>query len=232
MLTGLPRIVQNWIIHSNMVEKKMIGRLHLKQTGEMKTTSAGNWMPVEAEQYFSVENPGFLWIADIRVAPWIHLAGKDKYQDGKGHMFIQLFSLIPLADAKGKEIDQGNLLRYLAETVWFPSAALSGYIRWQGITATSARATMTYGGITASGVFEFNPAGDVRSFEAQRYYDRKEGATLETWLITVDPDSYREFEGIRIPRKSTVTWKLKTGDFTWLRLEITDVKYNFLLSPV
>ncbi len=84
--------------------------------------------------------------------------------------------------------------------------------------ATRAVATMRYGGISASGVFTFNAAGDVVSFSAKRYYDRKAGPTLEDWLVAVDPEGYRAFDGIRIPARSTVTWKLKEGDFTWFKL--------------
>ena len=61
------------------------------------------------------------------------------------------------------------------------------------------------------------------SFEAERYYYRKEGSTLERWVIKAD--EYGEFEGIRIPVNLSVTWKLER-DFTWYRLEITEVKYN------
>ena len=32
--------------------------------------------------------------------------------------------------------------------------------------------------------------------------------------------------GMRIPYKSEITWKLKTGDCTWLKLEVTDIEYN------
>jgi hypothetical protein len=141
-------------------------------------------------------------------------------------MLIKLFSLFPVADSKGKETDQGTLLRYLAETVWFPSAALNNYIAWEEVDSTTAKATMSYKGTTASGVFKFNTDGDVVSFKTLRYYDRKEGSTLEEWLISIPENSYKEFEGIRIPAKSTVTWKLKTGDFTWYKLEVTDVEYN------
>ena len=49
-------------------------------------------------------------------------------------------------DAKGKEIDQGALLRYLGEIVWVPSAALSDYITWEEMDSTTARATMSYEG--------------------------------------------------------------------------------------
>ena len=183
-------------------------------------------MPVTAEQYFTVSSPGFLWLADVKAAPLVHLAGRDKYYQGKGHMLIKLFSVFAVANARGQEIDQGALLRYLAEIVWFPSAALQNYITWEQIDATAARATMRYGDISASGIFTFTPAGDFLSFEAKRYYDRKTGATLETWFVAVEGDSYKAFGGIRIPEKAAVTWKLATGDFTWFKVEIVDVIYN------
>jgi len=232
MLRNVPPVVQKWLSRSNIIGKEVIGSVYLHQKGEMRTKPNGNWMPVKAEEYFSVYQPGFIWIADVKAAPFVHLAGRDKYENGRGNMLIKLLSLYPVADAKGKETDQGTLLRYLGEMVWFPSAALNNYITWEPINATAARATMSYGGVTATGVFRFNPDGDVISFEALRYYDRKEGATLENWFVAVDPNSYQEFEGIRVPTKSAVTWKLNTGDFTWFRLEITAINYNQLTDTL
>ncbi len=226
MLNGLPPIVQKWLERSNVIGKEVIYSVYLKQIGEMRTTFDGKWMPVKAEQWFKTEKPGFIWIADVKAAPGIHLTGKDKYENGKGHMLIKLLSLITVADTKGKEIDQGTMVRYLAEIVWFPSAALNDYIQWKQIDSTTVKATMTYSGITASGLFKFDANGDVVSFEAKRYYDRKGGTTLEDWFIQIEPNNYKEFEGIRIPIRSIVTWKLKEGNFTWYKLEITNIHYN------
>jgi len=71
------------------------------------------------------------------------------------------------------------MVRYLAEIVWFPSAALNDYIHWEQIDSTTAKATMTYVRITSSGLFKFDMDVNAISFEAKRYYDRKGGATLE-----------------------------------------------------
>ena len=227
MIESLPPVVQKWLKRSNILGKEIIQTVYLKQRGEMKTKSDGNWMMVEAEQYITVKPPGFVWIADVKAAPFLHLSGRDKYQNGRGHMLIKLLSLFPVVNAKGKEIDQGALLRYLSEIVWYPSSALSDYITWAEIAPTTAKATMSYGGITASGIFKFNENGDFMSFEAERYYYRKEGATLESWFITVeDTNEYKEFEGVRVPTKLSVTWKFETGDFTWFRLEVIKIEYN------
>lgn len=228
MLAGLPPVVQKWLVHSQVLNKEIIHTVKLQQTGMMRTALNGKWLPVTAEQYFNSDRPGFLWIADIAFLPLLHLSGRDKYQDGKGHMLIKLLSLFPIVNARGMEIDQGTMLRYLAEIIWFPSSALNSYISWEQIDSISAKATMTYGEITAAGVFTFTEDGDVKSFECMRYYSRKSAATLEKWYIEIDPNGYQEFQGIRIPAKSSVTWRLAEGDFTWLKLEITGIKFNQL----
>jgi hypothetical protein len=226
MTVALPPVVQRWLERSNAIGATMIHTVHLQQKGEMRTAPEGKWMPVTAEQYFTVNPPGFIWVADMEATASIHLVARDKYQDGKGHMLIKALSLFPVADAQGPTIDQGSMLRYLAEMIWFPTSVFSDYIQWEQIDALTAKATMRYGGIEASGIFTFTPEGDVSGFDALRYYDRKTGATLEKWHIENTPNSIRAFGGIRIPTKSTVTWQLDSGDFSWFRMEISDVTYN------
>jgi hypothetical protein len=226
MTSRLPPLIQNWLVRSKVINHDAIQIIHLKQKGEMRTSPGGKWMPVEAEQWSRTKEPGFLWLAKVAAAPGIELAGKDKYENGKGHMLIKLLSLFPVANAKGMEIDQGALVRYLAEIVWYPTAAVNDYIQWEQVDSATAKATMNYRGVTASGFFGFNANGDVISFEAKRYYDRKGHATLEDWWIQIQSDGYKEFEGVRIAANATVTWKLKEGNFTWFKLEVTDLSYK------
>lgn len=223
-LEGLPLCVQKWLESSQVIGKERIRTVRLKQKGLIRTKEGQPWMPTVAEQYFTINKPGFVWQAKIKATPLIYIVGRDKYYEGKGNMIIKFLSLITVVDAKGKELDQGALLRYLAETIWFPSAALSDYIKWEEIDSNSAKATMSYGGITASGVFLFNEKHEVISFVAQRYMEIDGQYSLETWSPLVK--EYKDFNGIKIPSKVEVMWKLKTGDFKWYQLEITDIEYN------
>ena len=84
---------------------------------------------------------------------------------------------------------------------------------------------MQYGGTTASGIFYFTTNGDLEKFEADRYYINQNESSLEKWQVTCI--AYKTFDGIRIPVKNNVTWKLRDGDFTWLELEITDIQFTF-----
>lgn len=224
MLAPMPPVVQKWLERSGAVGKPHVHTAHIRQKGEMRTKPGGAWMPFEAEQWNTVDQPGFIWRTSMQAAPGIDIVGRDKYVNGRGNMRIKLLALVPIADAKGPETDQGSMLRNLGEICWMPAAALRDYIRWEQLDSLTAKATMTHGGITASGIFRFNTAGDMVSFEARRYYDRKEGATLENWLVT--NTGFGEFEGVRMPVKSEVTWKLAGGDFTWLKLEIVEAGYN------
>ena len=225
-ITHLPAPVQRWLQRSGAVGRPPVRLAYLHQTGQMLTKPGGSWLPVTSRQYFRTAEPGFIWVADVKMAPLLHMAGRDMYQDGHGAMVIKLASLLPVVNARGPETDQGTMLRYLAETVWFPSAVLHPSITWESVDSTSARATMSYGGITASGLFTFTAEGDFDSFEAQRYYYRKEGSTLEPWLVRVEKDGYQEFDGMRLPARCTVTWRFKEGEFTWYRLQIEQVTYE------
>jgi hypothetical protein len=225
-IAHLPAPVQNWLVRSGMVGQDEIAVVHLHQSGQMLTKPGGSWMPVVSEQYFRTADPGFIWLADVKMMPLLHMAGRDMYQDGRGKMVIKLASLLKVVDASGAETDQGTMLRWLAEMVWFPSASLSPYITWEAVDSLSAKATMKYGEVTASGLFTFTPEGDFSSFIADRYYYRKEGSTLEPWLVRVEEGGYGELGGIRMPVRCTVTWRFKEGDFTWYRLTIEGAEYN------
>lgn len=227
-LTDVPPVVREWLRSSGVVGQPRMQSVHLFQSGKMKNNRNGAWLPIEAKQWIKRSPPGFIWMAEADVATYLPLFARDKYVNGKGHMLVKLLGIYPVTDSKGMEIDQGSLLRYLAEMVWYPSVALEEYISWKQIDDNMAKATMHYKGIIASGVFIFNQQGEVTSFRAERYYARKGGATLETWVVSVLPDSYKEFQGRRIPTRAEVTWKLDQGDFTWYQLVISDVTYNNL----
>jgi len=223
-LVGLPSPVQRWLEYSQVVGKERISTVRLKQVGSLRMKEDQPWMDENAEQYFTTVEPGFIWKAKIRPAPVLFIVGKDRYYNGQGNMLIKFLSFITVADGTGPEIDQGTLVRYLAETVWFPSAALSDYITWEEIDETSARARMSYGGVTASGIFTINEKGEAVNFTAERYMENNGNYALETWSVSMR--DYKVFEGIKIPTKGELTWKLKSGDFTWFNWEITDIEYN------
>lgn len=221
-LQPLPPIVQQWLKHSGVVGKPMVTSLRLKQSGKMKLKPGGDWMNFSATQYFNTVQPAFIWDTRVEMMPLIFFNGRDKFENGKGEMLIKLLSLVNMVNEKNNpQVNSGSAIRYLAEMCWFPSAALSNYVTWQGVDSLQARATLRMGEEMVEGLFLFRADGEMVSFEAERFYGSGVNAKKERWLIT--NTGYKVFNGYRIPYRSSVSWKLKEGDFTWLELELTEV---------
>jgi len=181
-------------------------------------------MPLDAEQYVTTKPPAFLWHCKMRPFPLVWVSATDQFSQGHGSMHIKLLSAIPVGNAHGPEMDQGELQRYLLEMAWFPTAWLSDAIEWQALDTHSAKATIREPGVTASGVLHVNEHGQLTQLTAQRYREERGHYQLEPW--TAQSNAYQEVEGMRIPTKSEVTWHPASGDFTWFRFKITEIEYD------
>jgi hypothetical protein len=222
-LERLPPPVRHWLNASGAVGRERARTVRLMQQGQMRTGRDAPWAQVEAKQYFAVQPPGFVWLVDTMLNG-LPVSGRDHFLDGRGHMLITVASLVKVVNAKDEAIDQGAMLRYLGEIIWFPSAALQPYIHWEPIDSDSARATMTQGAVTASAVFRFDREGRPTGISAQRYFYRETGSTMESWEITCD--AWKEVRGIVMPTHGDARWKLADGDLSYYGWEILDVEVN------
>jgi Family of unknown function (DUF6544) len=224
-LENLPQAVKKWLSYSGIVGKKEVQTVWLSQNAKMKMKpEQEKWFDAKAEQYFTIENPAFIWSVKMKMPPFFKIKGRDRFVDGKGEMLIKIFTAINIVNASGPKIDEGTLQRYLAEIVWFPSAALSEYISWEPIDSLSSKAVMKYQDKIVSGTFYFNEEGEFKKFTTLRYMGNEPESKKYEWVINVKETSH--FNNIRIPTKMDLTWMLEDGPWTWLEIEITDIRYN------
>jgi len=221
----LPAPVCKWIQNTGIVGKPSISTAHIKQKAWMKMKAdQKDWKFAEAEQYTCLNVPAFIWTVKMDMMPLVKIKGRDKFINGKAEMLIKINSLFNVVNETGERIDEGTIQRFLGELVWYPSLALSPYITWESIDGFSAKANMKYKGTTGSGTFYFNENGDFIKFAALRFKGNEADAKRYPWILTVD--DYSVFEGIKIPSKMKATWKLDEGDWTWLDLEVAEIRYN------
>ena len=84
-------------------------------------------------------------------------------------------------NVQGEKYHQGELLRWLAESVWFPTNLLpSEKLRWSSIDDSSAKLAFNYNGLALFYLVRFNDKGAIIEMETKRYMDEKR---LETWII-------------------------------------------------
>jgi hypothetical protein len=228
-LTELPAVVRHYLRAAGVIGKEPIRTAHLRQTGAMRLRPGGRWLPMTAEQTCTTDPPSFTWHGTIHPFPLVSISGTDTLQDGGGQLRIALFGRIPLASDHGAEVLQADVLRYLSEIVWFPTAALSEAITWYEIDAVSARAALTCYGTTVSATFQFNTAGEPTRITAERFMKDGKRNVLVPWTGRVG--EYREMHGIRIPTTCEIAWQLASGEFAYFRCTITAASYNAPLPP-
>lgn len=114
--------------------------------------------------------------------------------------------------------------RYLAEMVWFPTAWLSDAIAWQAIDASSVQATFREPGVTGSVVLHVNEQGQLTHVTADCYKEEHGHYLLAPW--SGQCNEYQEVDGMRIPTRIAITWHLASGEFTWFRVQITEIEYD------
>lgn len=224
-LTILPEPVKKWLKNSGVIGKPFISYGKVTQIAEMQMKPGqDNWMTATAIQYTTIDNPAFIWSVDVKMNSLLNFQGRDKFDDAKDEMLIKMNSLFNIVNERGEKLDEGTLQRFLGEMVWFPSLALSSHITWEQIDENIAKATMIYKGTLGIGTFYFNSNGDVAKFSALRYKGNETDAKRYNWEMNIL--DYKTFEGIKVPAKMTSTWKLDDKDWTWLKMEVTDLKYN------
>lgn len=224
---NLPHPVKVWLYHSGAVGKPFTKSAKVVQKAQMKMKPGQKkWMHATAVQYSAVEVPSFIWVVKAKMNSFLNFQGRDKFVEGHGEMLIKLNSLFTIVNEPGDKLDEGSIQRYLGEMVWFPSLALSPYITWEELSETSAKATINYKGTQGSGTFYFNKSGELIKFSALRFKENTSDAKRYWWVLEVE--DYKIFEGIKVPSIMKATWQMENTDWTWLKLEIIDIQYNYM----
>lgn len=222
---GLPDPIRRYLRYAIPEGALALRTVRLKHDGFLRIKPGERWHPVEGEQYFTVAEPGFVWHASARLAPFLWIEARDRLLSGRGNMLVKLVSTFTIADAGGAEIDQGASLRWLAENAWFPYAFVGDSIEWTPIDARSARVTLRHDGLPASAVLDVDDEGKLAGLRGDRYRDVGGGrAVLTPWGGRYS--DYREFNGFRVPSSVEVFWLLEDGEFTYARFRVTALEYN------
>ena len=213
-IKDLPIPVQRYFRYALKENQPYVSNVRFQHGGEFKASK--NWVSIKGEEYISVKKPGFVWSGKVPL-----FLAKDAYIDGTGNLKVKLLSLIKIVDAKGMEIDQGELLRWLGEVPLFPTALLpSDNLKWESIDNNSAKAIFTDKNLTIEGVFYFNEEGQITQFKTKRCKDK----TLENF--TGYYGDYRTVDGMKVPFYIEATWNLESGDLSYAKFKIDRIEYN------
>lgn len=221
-LEAVPRPVARFLARSLADAQPLIDTIQVEQTGEFRLGEV--WRPFQATQRFTVEPAGFVWDARIAMMPLVPVLVRDSYVAGSAAMRGEIGGIYPVVNQSGRrELDAGALQRFLAETVWFPTALLPrDNLKWDPIDDHRARATLTDGHTTVSLEFRFNNADEVTEvFAPDRYAEDGGRYQRKPWIVRCS--EYGTHAAMRIPVQCEVAWIEASGPAPYWRGRVIDV---------
>jgi Family of unknown function (DUF6920) len=200
--------------------------IRLTQTGTFRTRDEpAQWQPFRAVQHVVTAPPGFVWDATIRMAPLLSARVLDSYRNGAGWLRARLLGVFTVAEASGPETDSGEMMRYLAEAIWYPTALLPDErLRWQAVDEHSAVAFLRDRGLEVAVTFHFDEEGLVDRSEAERFRIEQGHTRKVRWRAYCS--GYEVRGGFRIPLQARVAWCLPEGEQEYFRGRIESIEYD------
>uniref|UniRef100_A0A831U1W7 Uncharacterized protein n=1 Tax=Geobacter metallireducens TaxID=28232 RepID=A0A831U1W7_GEOME len=228
-LEGLPEPVQQYFRTVLKEGQPMVTGVRLRHQGTFNMgETTDQWRPFTSDQRVITRRPGFDWDGRVKMMPGLTVRVHDAYVAGEGILYAALHGLIPLVDLKGAgDVAEGELMRFFAEAAWYPTALLpSQGVRWEGLDARSARATLTDGAVTLTMLFSFNDSGVIETVRAEA-----RGRTVGKNVIPTPWQgrfwNYTERGGMQVPLEGEVAWLLTEGAKPYWRGCITAIEHEF-----
>ena len=126
----------------------------------------------------------------------------DSHIAGVGTLHAAMLGLFTMAQVRdGGEIARGELMRYFAEMVWYPTALLPGQgVSWTAVDYQSANATLVDGPISLTLLFSFDDGGLITTVHADA---RGSGVGKDMVMIPWDCNvsNYQLRNGMMVPTR-------------------------------
>lgn len=182
------------------------------------------WMDLDCRQFNSAQEPMRLAYMGGRLMGFIPFDGRDKFQDGHGHMLVKAMGAFKVVDEQSRKLDESGLVTVLAEALLVPGYALRPYIRWQALDSASARAYLTWNGIEVNGIFRFAESGECFRFDSDCRWQQGADSAPIPWSALMS--WYGKRNGVRFPTRVSAVWHERSGDFEYVQGRIAAVDFD------
>ncbi len=229
-IDGLPAPVQRYFRAVLKDGQPLIAAARFDFTGTFNLSASGaeQWKPFTSTQRAVTHRPGFLWSGRVVMLPGLAAQVHDSYIAGVGRLHAAVLGLFTVADVQGDgEIARGELMRYFAEAIWYPTALLpSQGVRWEAVDDRSANATLVDGPIALTLLFGFDDAGLVASVHADA---RGAGVGKDLVLLPWEcrASNYQWRDGMRVPTRGEAAWLRPEGRNPYFIGDLTSLVYEF-----
>ncbi|HJL18456.1 MAG TPA: hypothetical protein RMH99_22520 [Sandaracinaceae bacterium LLY-WYZ-13_1] len=226
LLADQPEPMRRYLEHAIAPGTPLARAVRLEMEGEIKL--GDRWRPFEAEQVIRWDR-GFIWKADTKMAPGVHVKGSDRLVDGVGAMDWRLLGFVPVMSASGPDIARSSAGRLEAETIWLPSVLLDDDVRWRVEDGEHLQVAVHVAGDEGRLRFTLGDDGRLTSVELPRWGD-PEGANFHLVPFGGIVEAEDTFEGYTVPTKVRVGWYFGRDRFEtdgeFFRAQVTRLRYR------
>ncbi|HEY6691147.1 MAG TPA: DUF6544 family protein [Rubrobacter sp.] len=228
-LEGLPAPVGRYFRLVLNEGQPMVSGVRAQHTGAFNTGEADErWKPFASDQEVVTQRPGFDWNGTVAMTPGLPVRVHDAYIAGEGVLLACVLGLFAVAEMRGPgDIAEGELMRFFAETAWYPTALLpSQGVRWEEAGDRSAYATLREGDHAIRMLFTFDVRGLIERVEAEARGREVGGEVVPTpWRGRFW--NYEERGGMLVPLDGEVAWLLPEGEKPYWRGHIAEISHEF-----
>lgn len=223
-----PLSIQKYIEHCGYIGTPKMSYLKMEyQDVDFVQGRNGAKLKIDYTQYNFIKEPCRMALIDSSMFG-IPFESYDYYQNGTGGMKGVIAKAITLFDQTGADMDKACLATFLAESMFAPSILLQNYISFEEINDFEVRATITYGGQTASGIFTFNERYEMISFTTNDRAATGTDRSMEYIPWSALCKDYQLSEnGMKYPTKFQAVWNYPDGDFIYFDGIISEVSYGY-----
>lgn len=228
-LKGLPAPVQRYLRIALTDGQPLVRGVSLTQSGRINLWRSGlRWQAFTADQQVAIRGPGFLWNARIALFAGLGVHVHDGYLAGAGVLRAAVLGLLDMASLQnGKDLARDELMRFLAEAPWYPTALLPGQgVSWAAVDARQADATLTDGAVSVTLRFRFGDAGLVDSVRSEARGCRV-GRQMATAPWEGRWKDWASRDGMRVPLTGEAAWLLLDGRQIYWRSRLGKLHYRF-----
>jgi hypothetical protein len=223
-LKHLPGCVKKYLIFANVIGTEKPRSVRIEFDGEMRSRKM-DWFSFTSEQYNTFQDPSRLFFMTGRMYG-MNVQGYHSYRNAAASMRIRLFSIIPVADNRGREMD-------IAETVTIfndmcltvPASLTDSRIKWGKSDDNSAEASFTNGDITISAILYFDDSGRLINFVSEDRFDVSSG-TPQRLKFSTPVKEYAKVNGMNLLSYGEAVWHYPEGDFVYGKFRLKNIEYN------
>jgi hypothetical protein len=191
-------------------------------------TAVDQWKNFTSTQRVVTRRPGFDWDARVEMMPGVSVHVHDTYIAGEGLLHAAAAGLLSMVNLRGPgELARGELMRFVAEAAWYPTALLpSQGVVWSAVDDHSARASFEDGAVALTLLFRFSADNLIETVSADSRGRTEGGKVVPTpWQCRLW--NYAIRDGMRVPLDGEVAWLLPEGAKPYWRGHITNLRYEF-----